>query len=105
MQRSQTATPQPTASMSVLLGKSLNKGTINQRLNDSRFLNSIECSGKKSMWNKYTYNKSAGPLNRAYSMALNNSRMIKSLRQPGIINCIKVIVEHNHKQLITPENA
>ncbi len=57
------------------------------------------------MWNKYTYNKSAGPLNRAYSMALNNSRMIKSLRQPGIINCIKVIVEHSHKKLITPENA
>jgi hypothetical protein len=91
--------------MSVLIGKSLNKGTINQRLNDSRFSNSIEYSGKKSMWNKYAYHQSGGPLNRAYSMALNNSRMMKSHRQPGMINCIKVLVGHNHKKLITAENA
>ena len=57
------------------------------------------------MWNKYAYHQSGGPLNRAYSMALNNSRMMKSHRQPGMINCIKVLVGHNHKKLITAENA
>jgi hypothetical protein len=57
------------------------------------------------MWNKYTYHQSGGPLNRAYSMALNNSRVVKTQRKATMINCVKVIVEHNHKKLITPENA
>lgn len=90
--------------MSVLLGKSINKD--NNRMNDSRILDtSMNHSGKKSLWSKYT-NHHGGPLSRAYSMALNNSRAISNQpRPPGLINCIKTIIEHNKRKLITPENA
>ena len=104
LQRSQTTTPYSATSMSVLLGKSVNKE--GNRVNDSRILDSsINYSGKKSLWSKYT-NHQVGPLSRAYSMALNNSRATNNKpRPPGLINCIKTIIEHNKRKLITPDNA
>lgn len=87
--------------MSVLLGKSFNK---DNRMNESRIMDtSMSYSAKKSLWSKYTNH--GGPLNRAYSMALNNSRMINKLRSAGLINCIKTIIEHSKKKVITPDNA
>ncbi len=88
--------------MSVQLGKSFNK---DNRLNDSRLMDtSMSHSAKKSLWSKYTNH--GGPLSRAYSMALNNSRAQNTPRRsPGLINCIKTIIEHTKKKVITPDNA
>jgi hypothetical protein len=87
--------------MSVLLGKSFNK---DNRLNESRNMDtSMNHSAKKSLWSKYTNH--GGPMSRTYSLALNNSRAINKPRSPGLINCIKTIIEHNKKKVITPDNA